>query len=89
MEDEHNLSNKINVLQRMYLYSLNIVTHQNWTQNLTASCFFFSNEGERDMRHVAFDNDAVRSDTLITNDNDWKFIMLIVSLTVKIIFTID
>lgn len=29
------------------------------------------------MRHVAFANDAMRSDTMITNDNDCKLILFV------------
>lgn len=37
------------------------------------------------MRHTALINDAMRSDTMITNDYDWKLILLIVEnfLTVE------
>lgn len=36
------------------------------------------------MQHVALDNDAVLSETIITNDKGWKLIDLIVKRNLKV-----
>lgn len=36
--------------------------------------------GHDEMRHSALGNDVMRSDTMVTNDYDWKLIVLIVEM---------
>lgn len=82
MKDDHDLSYDSN---RLYisLAQLIILTHCNWTHGV---CLYqdwsrlIQLGGGGTMQRAALSNDAVRSDTIITNNYNWKLNLWIVEI---------
>lgn len=65
---------------------MTIITHRNWKQRSLVFLFskidldhqHFGGEEHGQMRRAALNNDELSFDAMITNNNDWKLVVLIV-----------